>query len=109
MKVVFSHWVSFFIWIMNIYTISMILIMGMQMNNAGSFHSQVIHRLESSYYSSEVIKQCEVKAKELGYSLKIEEETIYQDRKDIKVSLTYKIHIPLLMINRSETLVGYAR
>lgn len=87
----------------------MILILGIQINNAGSFHSQVIHRLESSYYSSEVIKECEESAKEYGYSLKIEEETIYDDRKDIKVSLTYKIHIPLLRINHSETLVGYAR
>ena len=66
MKVIFSHWVSFFIWIINIYTISMIIVLGMQVNNAGSFHTQVIHRIESSYYSEEVIKECELKAKEYG-------------------------------------------
>ncbi len=109
MKMLFSHWVSFFIWVISIYTISMILICSMQIQNAGSFHSQVIHRIESSYYSQEVIEQCADKANEYGYSLSIEEESVYEERKDIKVTLTYKIKVPLLGIDTLNSYVGYAR
>ena len=109
MKMLFSHWVSFFIWIITIYTISMILICSMQINNAGEFFSQVIHRIETSYYSEDVIRVCEQKAIENGYSLLVEDETIYDDRKDLKVTLTYKIKIPLFHISKTESYIGYAR
>lgn len=109
MKMIFSYWVSFFIWIITLYTISMILICSMQINNAGEFHSQVIHLIESSYYSEDVIKSCIDKANEYGYSLSVEDETIYDERKDVKVVLTYKINIPLLNVSKTDSYIGYAR
>ena len=87
----------------------MILICSMQINNAGEFHSQVIHLIETSYYSEDVIKSCIDKANEYGYSLLVEDETIYDERKDVKVVLTYKINIPLFNVSKTDSYIGYAR
>lgn len=109
MKSIFSHITSILIWVITIFTISMILVSGMKITNAGQFHAQVIDRIETSYYSHSVIQECIEKADEYGYELTVEDKTIYEDRKDVKVSLTYSISIPLFNLSSSETLVGYAR
>lgn len=76
---------------------------------ARQFHSNCISRIQSSFYSEEVIEQCELEAAERGYRLEVQNVTIYDDRRDVKVSLTYEV--PKWMSSETEeaTLVGYAR
>lgn len=109
MKSIFSHLTSFFIWVVMVFSVSMIIISGMKIENAGRFHSMVIDRIEASYYNEDVIDECYRKASNYGYQLKIEDQTVYDDRKDVKVSLTYKIQIPIFNVSSMETLIGYAR
>lgn len=109
MKSIFSHMTSFLIWVVMLASVSVIVICGMKIENAGRFHALVIDRVESSYYNKEVIDEAYQKAKEYGYHLEIEDQTVYDDRKDVKVSLTYQIRLPIFNVITQETLVGYAR
>lgn len=109
MKSIFSHLTSFFIWVVMIFSVSMIIVCGMKIENAGRFHALVIDRIESSYYSDKIIQECYQKAESYGYKLQIEDQTVYDDRKDVKVSLTYSIQIPIFNVSSKETLIGYAR
>lgn len=109
MKFIFSHMVDIVIWIVALFTISLVALGGVKISNASDFRNQVIDRIETSYYSDEVIQECYDKANEYGYDLSIQDVSIYDDRKDILVSVTYTINIPLFNLNTSSTVVGYAR
>ena len=86
-----------------------IILSQMQINAARDFHSAVIDRIQSSYYSQTVIDSCVEKANDNGYVLDIRDVTVYQDRKDVLVNLQYDIVVPLVNIHFTEEILGYAR
>ena len=109
MKNAFTHLVSFFGFCLMIFVLISIILSQMQINAARDFHSAVIDRIQSSYYSQTVIDSCVEKANDNGYVLDIRDVTVYQDRKDVLVNLQYDIVIPLINIHFTEEIPGYAR
>lgn len=88
---------------------SCLINVGLIIGNANEFHNIAIERIQSSYFSESVINECKEDATKNGFILSVEDMTIYEERKDMKVSLTYSIKIPIVDVETTKTKVGYAR
>ena len=93
MKNAFTHLVSFFGFCLLVFVPISIILSQMQINAARDFHSAVIDRIQSSYYSQTVIDSCVEKAND----------------NDVLVNLQYDIVVPLVNIHFTEEILGYAR
>lgn len=77
---------------------------------AQNYHSAVVSEVEASDYSSDVIASCQSKAVENGYdSLTIEKKSSSNGSSYAKVVLTYTNKIPVLGMETTNEIVGYAR
>ena len=77
---------------------------------AQNFHSAVISEVEASDFSNEVITDLNQKAKDNGYtSLAVDVNTAKTGKEYAKVTLSYKYSIPLLSVDKTNEIVGYAR
>lgn len=93
-----------------------------QINEARNYHSEVIDRLETSYFNPSVIADIEDEIKQLnsegkGYTISItdvtedvsEENTIYTENRIMRVILNYNVSIPLFGVIDEGVISGYAR
>ena len=77
---------------------------------AQNFHSAVISEVENSDFSTEVINDLKEKSKENGYqNLTVAVNKGKTGKEYAKVTLTYKYSVPLLSVNKTNEIVGYAR
>ena len=84
----------------------------LQIENAQSYHKNVIERIESSDCNEEVIKDCiaDSTGKYGNDSLEITDcSTYYDEHKSYYVKLTYKVSLPLMGKTKTYTMEGYAR
>lgn len=93
-----------------------------QINEARNYHSEIIDRIETSYFNPSVITDIEREINELnkegkGYTLSLvdvtsdasEEDTIYTDNKIMRVILNYNVSIPLFGVIDEGVISGYAK
>lgn len=86
------------------------IILSLNTQRAQNYHSAVISEIEASNYASDVIAECQSKAIENGYTgLSIETKTSVNGAKYAKVTLTYKNSLPILGMDATNEIVGYAR
>jgi hypothetical protein len=86
------------------------VILSLNLMKVQEFHSQVITCLESADYAPTVVEQLFADAKSNGYNqLQIELLTSLEGEPYAKVSLAYAYTIPILQMDMTYDLVGYAR
>lgn len=90
-------------------TASSVLTFQMQVTGAKNFHSNCIDKIQASYGDETVINKCVHEAQENGYTLKVEDQTVYENRKIISVSLEYTAKMLLFNIEKNGVYHGYAR
>ena len=87
----------------------------LQIQNARSFHQNVIERVESSNGNTNVINACvsDATSKFGSGSLSIQDCTVYSEEENPRpsyyVKLTYKMKMPFTGIEKYCTAEGYAR
>ncbi len=85
-----------------------------QNSEARDFYNVVVNRIEDSNCNSAVVEECINEAKQNGYSLKVEDATIYKDNPSKYVVLTYTVRFPIFSLfgddyEKQAVIEGYAR
>lgn len=81
----------------------------LQITSARNFHAGVIDQIQSAYYNEQTINNCIAKAQDHGYKLFVSDATVYQDRKNVLVSMEYTTQMPLFNIQKTSVIEGYAK
>lgn len=90
-------------------TATSVLTFQMQITGAKNFHSNCIDRIQAAYGSEDVINKCIEDASNNGYVLKVNDQTVYSNRKIISVTLEYTAKMLLFNIEKNGVYQGYAR
>lgn len=90
-------------------TATSVLTFQMQITGAKNFHSNCIDRIQASYGSEDEINKCIEDASNNGYVLKVNDQTVYSNRKMISVTLEYTAKMLLFNIEKTGVYQGYAR
>lgn len=69
-----------------------------QVSNARDFYNVAVNRIEDSNCNDQVISQCKSEAGEKGYTLEIEDLTIYNEQPSRLVILKYSITMPVFSL-----------
>ena len=82
-----------------------------QVSNARDFYNVAVNRIEDSNCNDQVISQCKSEA---GYTLEIEDLTIYNEQPSRLVILKYSITMPVFSLfgnglSKQGVIEGYAR
>lgn len=109
MKETFSFITSTLTLVFIILVASAFITMELTISNARAFHANVIDRVQSSLYSESVMQECREEAVQLGYKLTFENVTIYDERRDVKVTLEYTVPGWLITESQTGVLSAYAR
>lgn len=82
-----------------------------QIENAQSYHKNMIERIESSDCNASVIQDCITDStnKYGNGSLEVVDCTTYEEHKSYYVKLTYDVSLPLMGRTKTYTMEGYAR
>lgn len=85
-----------------------------QVSDARDFYNVVVNRIEDSNCNDDVMQQCISEADEKGYSLNIEDLTIYSEQPSKFVTLKYSVTIPVFRLfgeafHKQGVIEGYAR
>ena len=93
-----------------------------QINEARNYHSEIIDRIETSYFNPSVISDIQNEIDELnedgkGYTLSLtdvtdegtDNVTVYEDNKIMRVILNYNVTIPLFGVIDEGVISGYAK
>ena len=85
-----------------------------QVSNARDFYNVAVNRIEDSNCNDQVISQCKSEAGEKGYTLEIEDLTIYNEQPSRLVILKYSITMPVFSLfgnglSKQGVIEGYAR
>lgn len=81
----------------------------LQVTTARNFHTNCVNRIQSSYYNTAVTNECIQKAADNGYTLTVEDVSIYPDRKDVLVTLDYKAVMPFLGVEKEGSIESFAK
>ena len=84
------------------------------LSNARDFYNVAVNRIEDSNCNDQVISQCKSEAGEKGYTLEIEDLTIYNEQPSRLVILKYSITMPVFSLfgnglSKQGVIEGYAR
>lgn len=79
-----------------------------QVYEARAFEERAIDDIEASHFKEEVTKEWIEKAKSQNYEMKVIRENPYDYRPQYKITLTFRVSMPLIGGNRNHTLEGYA-
>lgn len=110
MKTLFENFIHIILMLFFVLVVSQVVSVNMQILKANQFKENAIDRIEASYFNSQIIEDCKTTAINLGYEeLVVENVTSYADRPIYKVSLKYKIIVPILGINEVSITEGNAR
>lgn len=86
------------------------LMVSLNVMKAQNFHSQVVASVEASDFSQTVIDNLRADATENGYDgLEVEVVDTVEGNPYAKVTLDYQYQIPVVNINMTYDIVGYAR
>lgn len=78
-------------------------------SNAKQYQSAAVHKMDAADFSEAVVDQCKKEALEDGYiSLNVLKEAIDTNRSRCRVTLKYKLHVPLLGIEKICQISSYA-
>lgn len=93
-----------------------------QVTEARNYYTEIVDRIESSHFNAAVINDIKDEIDEInendnkGYSITITNSTdednnvmIYEDRQIVKVTMKYKVSIPLFGTVDEGVISGYAR
>lgn len=93
-----------------------------QVTEARNYYTEIVDRIESSHFNAAVIDDIKDEIDEInendnkGYSITITNSTdednnvmIYEDRQIVKVTMKYKVSIPLFGTVDEGVISGYAR
>lgn len=70
-------------------------------SNAKQYQSAAVHKMDAANFSEAVVDQCKKEAARDGYvSLDVLKETVDSNRSRRRVTLKYKLHVPLLGIKK---------
>lgn len=90
-------------------TASCLITFQLQITAARNFHANCISRIQSSYYNTNVINECKSEASDRGYTLTVQDVSIYKDRKDVLVKLDYKASMLLFDLEKETSIEGFAK
>ena len=81
---------------------------------ARDYYNVVINRIEDSNYNEQVVSDCVADASSHGYTLNVEDITVYEDQPSKYVTLTYYVNLPIFSMFGSDyqkqaVIEGYAR
>ena len=85
-----------------------------QTADARDFYNVVVNRIEDSNCTSAVVNACKSEATERGYTLEVEDVTIYEDQPSKHVTLSYAVTLPVFSLfgedyEKQAVIEGYAR
>lgn len=70
-------------------------------SNAKQYQSAAVHKMDAAHFSEAVVDQCKKEAAEDGYvSLNVLRETVDSNRSRCRVTLKYKLYVPLFGIEK---------
>lgn len=103
-----SHFILFILLMLLMWVGVTYVSQNIQYSSAKKFHSSVVEQIENSYFDKQVIRDCERKAEENSYRLRVES---YDGRngKDAKVRLELSFTFPVLQRTKQYVIEGYAR
>lgn len=78
----------------------------LEISDAKQYHMWIMEKLEGSKYAQAVQEECENQAEEQGYQLTVEE--VNEDQSLKKVTLKYKIALPLQNTQRDFQVSSYS-
>ena len=83
----------------------------LEITEARNFHANAVEEIQASQFNQDVInsKIAEAHADGRDWVLEVKDVTVYEDRKDVKVTLKYKIAEFPFRESEYRTIVGYAR
>lgn len=81
----------------------------LQITAARNFHAGVIDQIQASYYNERTIEQCISESDARGYRLSISDATVYQDRKNVLVTMEYTTQMLLFNIKKTSVIEGFAK
>lgn len=125
MRLTIDAFVSLLIIAIGILTFGQLINEHSTINEARNYHTEIVDRLESSHFNDSVVKDVQDEIKQLnqnddrGYTLTVTDVTndtddsnsltLYDDYKIVKITLNYKVSIPLFGTIDEGVISGYAR
>lgn len=112
MKQLFEDMILIIILTMMAVVNSCMITANLEISQARDFHANAIERIQASNFNQSVIDEVVAAAplQQTDWILEVKDVSIYQDRKDVKVTLKYKISpLPYVTDKEYRTLTGYAR
>ena len=85
-----------------------------QISDARDFYNVAVNRIEDSNCNEKVIKDCMDEAEEKGYSLEVQDLTIYEEHPSRLVVMEYYVTLPVFSLlgegyQKEAVIEGYAR
>lgn len=83
-----------------------------EISAAKEMHTNCLIRLQASAYNADVYEQCAEEVSNMGEGWELEEPeevTIFNDRKVNKITMKYKVIVPILNITKNCKITGYGK
>lgn len=112
MKQLFEDMILIIILTMMAIVNSCMITANLEITQARDYHANAVERIQASNFDSAVIAEAIASApmQQSEWILEVKDVSIYDDRKDMKVTLKYKITpLPFVEDREYRTITGYAR